>query len=93
MQRPPGADARVGPETEPVADDLVDIDDLAVGRDREQRGLVPRGDEPLEHAARDRPQLEPVGDAEPELDERHAEREPLRLGALAAEIPALRRAS
>ena len=75
MNRSPSADARVGAEAELVADDLVDVDDLCVGRDREQGSLVPGGDEPLEHAARDRPQLEPVGDAEAELDEGHAERE------------------
>ena len=46
------------------------------------------GDEPLERASGDRPQLEPVGDAETELDDRRAERNASSVAVIAAQIPA-----
>ena len=73
MQRPPRAHARVGAHVARVADHLVDVEEVALVGDDEQRRVVRVGDEPLERAARRGAELEPVDDVEAELDQTGAE--------------------
>jgi hypothetical protein len=90
VHRPAGARARVSAKAALIADDLVEIDEISVVWDGEEHRVLGEGDKPLERPTRDRPQLEPVADAEPELDDRGTEGHPIPIAMMTPEISALR---